>query len=126
LLDVVALAALLAACSGIAQRVKDQQLQQQVLQYAEAQSITSRTLAGTTVGARSATVNWSCGQTSTRRICEPYINLQFTNRIGLSSTAGTVSNRLDSVLVDRDRCQISEIRPTDYKRMRSDLRKDKQ
>jgi len=57
---------------------------------------------------------------------EPCINLQFTNRIGLSSTAGTVSNRLDSVLLDRDRCQISEIRPADYKRMRSDLRKDKQ
>jgi hypothetical protein len=55
----------------------------------------------------------------------PCINLQFTQRIGLTSTAGTVNSGLDSVLVDRERCQITEIRPVDYKKMRADLRKDK-
>jgi hypothetical protein len=48
--------------------------------------------------------------------------LQFTSRIGVSNTSGTVDRGLDSVLVDRQRCQITEIRPVDYRRMSADRR----
>jgi hypothetical protein len=55
---------------------------------------------------------------------EPCINLRFANRIALTNTANTVSNRLDSVIVGHDRCQITEIRPLDYKKMRADARNE--
>jgi hypothetical protein len=46
-------------------------------------------------------------------------NLQFANRVGVSSTMNSVST-LDKVLVGHDRCPISEIRPIDIKRMKAD------
>jgi Family of unknown function (DUF6491) len=126
----VALAALLAACSGISQRAKDQEMQAQYQQYAGA-PIDHFTYLGHYDDWRSLSstqlVVWtSLNEAYLLTVREPCIDLKFTNRIGLSSTAGTVTNRLDSVLVNRDRCQITEIRPVDYKKMRSDLRKDKQ
>ena len=48
---------------------------------------------------------------------QPCSGLQFTNRIGVSSTTGTVNRGLDSVLFEHRRCAITEIRPVDYKRM---------
>ena len=47
-------------------------------------------------------------------------------RIGLTSTGGTVYARGDYVRAGRWRCPISEIRPIDYRRMRADLRRDAQ
>jgi len=46
-------------------------------------------------------------------------DLQFAQRIGVSSTAGSVS-RLDTVSFDHQRCPIQEIRPVDYRQMRRD------
>ena len=45
--------------------------------------------------------------------------LQFAQRIGISSTGGTVS-RLEAVTFDHQSCPISEIRPVDYRKMRQD------
>jgi Family of unknown function (DUF6491) len=125
----VALTVLLAACAGTSQRAKDQELPQQYLKYAGApvdhfnylgRYDDWRALSDTQL------VVWtSLNNAYLLTVREPCINLQFTQRIGLTSTAGTVSNRLDSVLVDRDPCQITEIRPIDYKKMRADLRKAK-
>ena len=54
----------------------------------------------------------------------PCDNLMFAHRIGLTSTASTVSARFDSVKVGHHwRCPIQEIRPIDYQRMRQDQRK---
>jgi len=124
-----ALALTVAACSGIPQRVNDQQLLAQYLQYAAApidhftylgRYDSWRSLSGTQL------VVWTSFDTAyLLSVREPCINLQFTQRIGLTDTAGTVSNRLDSVLVDRQRCPIAEIRPVDYKKMRAAMRKDK-
>ena len=53
------------------------------------------------------------------------IDLPFAQRIGVTSTSGTVSARLDSVLVHRQTCPISEIRPIDYKAMKEAMRAKK-
>ena len=59
------------------------------------------------------------------KVAPPCDNLQFVNRIGLTSTANTVSARFDFVKVGRQwRCPIQEIRAVDYQRMRQDMRKD--
>jgi len=58
----------------------------------------------------------------------PPCDMRFViNRIGLTSTGGTVYARLDSVIADtpgtgRWTCPINEIRPIDYKRMRAEGR----
>jgi hypothetical protein len=123
-----AAACCLQACSGIPQRVTDQQLQQQYLQYAGA-PIDHFTYLGpydswSSLSDTQVVVWTNLNDAYLLRVREPCINLHFTQRIGLSSTAGTVSNGLDSVLVDRERCQITEIRPVNYKQMRADLRKN--
>ena len=59
------------------------------------------------------------------KVAPPCDNLEFVNRIGLTSTANTVSARFDFVKVGRQwRCPIQQIRPVDYQRMRQDMRKE--
>ena len=59
------------------------------------------------------------------KVAPPCDNLEFAHRIGLTSTANTVSARFDFVKVGRQwRCPIQEIRPVDYQRMREDMRKE--
>ena len=61
------------------------------------------------------------------KVAPPCEDLQFANRIGLTSTGGTVYSRfLDSVKVRGWNCPIQEIRPVDYKRLRQDLRRELQ
>jgi hypothetical protein len=126
----VAMALLAAACSGIPQRVSDAEQQQQYLQYAGAPidqfTYLSHYDSWRSLSRTQLVVWTTMNDAYLLTVREPCINLQFTQRIGLTSTAGTVSSRLDSVLVDHDRCQITEIRPVDYKKMRADLRKSKQ
>jgi hypothetical protein len=52
----------------------------------------------------------------------PCTDLNWVQNIGLTSTAGTVNARLDSVTVRGWRCPIAEIRRIDYARMRADMR----
>ena len=126
----VAVALLAAACSGIAQRANDQQQLQQYLQYAGAPidhfTYLSRYDSWRSLSRTQLVVWTTINEAYLLTVREPCINLQFTQRIGLSTTAGTVTNLLDSVLVDRERCQITEIRQVDYKKMRADLRNSKQ
>ncbi len=58
------------------------------------------------------------------KVAPPCQDLQFANRIGLTSTQNTVYARFDFVRVFHLRCPIQEIRPIDYQRMRADLRKE--
>jgi hypothetical protein len=46
-------------------------------------------------------------------------DLQFANRIAVTSTANTV-DKFEKVIVGRDRCFINEIRPIDTKQMKED------
>jgi hypothetical protein len=51
---------------------------------------------------------------------EPCQDLQFANRIGLTSTGSTVSRGFDSVRVGNDQtCRITEIRPVNYKDLKA-------
>jgi hypothetical protein len=125
-----AMTLLAVACSGIPQRANEQQLREQYLQYAATPidhfTYLSRYDSWRALSRTQLVVWTTMNDAYLLTVREPCINLQFTQRIGLSSTAGTVSNGLDFVLVDHDRCQITEIRPLDYRKMRADLRKDKQ
>jgi hypothetical protein len=53
---------------------------------------------------------------------QPCGDLAFTQRIGLSSTTHSVTRGFDSVILQRDRCRISEIRRVDYAQMKADQR----
>ena len=51
-------------------------------------------------------------------VSSPCFDLEWTNRLGVTSTAGTVSH-FEFVLVGhQDRCQIIEIRPIDTKQLK--------
>jgi hypothetical protein len=52
----------------------------------------------------------------------PCMNLEFASRIGLTSQFGAVRSGFDDVLVDGERCRISEIRPVNYRQMRADAK----
>jgi hypothetical protein len=56
----------------------------------------------------------------------PCSDLPFAHTIGLTSTANTVHRGLDAVLVGRDRCPISEIRPVDYAALRKAQREERE
>lgn len=69
------------------------------------------------------------------KVLPPCEDLPFVQRIGLTSTARTVSSRFDFILVHPEgegrralpwRCPIKQIRPVDYRRMQHDLRLQKQ
>ncbi len=52
-------------------------------------------------------------------------DLQFANSIRVSSTGSQITT-FDHVIVGRDRCQISEIRPIDVRQMKADRAADKE
>jgi hypothetical protein len=52
----------------------------------------------------------------------PCLNLEFATRIGMSSQFNAVRSGFDAVLVDGERCTISEIRPVNYRQMRADAK----
>jgi len=58
-------------------------------------------------------------------VTSPCNDLPFAQTIGLTSTAGTVYPRLDSVKLKGWRCPIAEIRRVDYARMRAEAEKAK-
>jgi type II secretory pathway pseudopilin PulG len=50
----------------------------------------------------------------------PCNRLEWTQAIGVTSTAQVVSQKFDSVVIGEDKCRIKEIRPIDYKKYLSD------
>lgn len=60
------------------------------------------------------------------KLNQPCTGLVFAQRIGLTSTSRTVTQRLDAVLFDHQRCYIEEIRPVDTQRMKADRRAARQ
>jgi hypothetical protein len=55
-------------------------------------------------------------------VAQPCSDLQFTNNVAVTSTAGTVSRGFDSVRTRQGNCQILDIRPVDYLQMKRDAR----
>jgi hypothetical protein len=125
------LAALLVACSGVPQRATPSEVPpkyQKYLQYAQAPTdrftYLGRYDSWESISDTQLVVWTSFDNAYLLTVHEPCIDLRFANRIAITNTANTVSNHLDSVIVGHDRCQITEIRPLDYKKMRADARNE--
>lgn len=52
------------------------------------------------------------------KVRDPCIELPFANKVGLTSTARTVNQRFDFVLVGQDRCRIGTIQRVDFQAMK--------
>ena len=130
-----ALPALLAACGGIPLHESDSELRDRYNAYA-GEPIDRFTWLGhfdswQPIGRNELVVLANVSDAYLIKVAPPCQNLQFGTRIGLTSTAGSVSSRFDSVIVGqwpggRERCQIEEIRKVDYRRMKADMRLDAQ
>jgi hypothetical protein len=57
------------------------------------------------------------------KVSPPCHDLRTAERVGLTSTGGSVYARLDSVTTRTWRCRILQIRRVDYRRMKADLRR---
>ncbi len=68
------------------------------------------------------------------RLNEPYLltvdrpcdDLRWAKEIGVTSTANSVRNRFDAVVIGKRRCRINEIRPIDYKKYLADRKAGKE
>lgn len=60
------------------------------------------------------------------KVSPPCNDLRGAERVGLTSTGGSVYARLDSVTTRGWRCRILQIRKLDYRRMQADLRRASQ
>lgn len=124
-------AALLAAgCSGIPRRQRDQEQLDRYLRYA-GEPVDRITYLGHYDNWQSVSryqlVLWTnINDAYLITVRPPCEDLQFAQRIGITQTGSTISSRLDSVLVKHWRCQISEIRPIDYLRLKKDARAEKE
>jgi Family of unknown function (DUF6491) len=120
--------AVLTACSGIPLKERQDARRARYEAYAGA-PIDSFTWPGRydswqSIGTNELVVWTTPSQAYLIKVAPPCDNLEFANRIGLTSTASTVSARFDFVKVRHWRCPIQEIRPVDYQRMRQDMRKE--
>jgi hypothetical protein len=126
----LAAALLTAACSGIPRREQDQAQLDRYLRYA-GPPVDHITYLGHYDGWQSVSryqlVLWTnINDAYLITVLPPCEDLQFAQRIGITQTAHTISSRFDHVLVRHWRCQISEIRPIDYRRMRADERAERE
>jgi hypothetical protein len=120
--------ALLTACSGIPLKQRQDEQRARYEAYAgppiEKFTWLGRYDSWQSIGTNQLVVWTTPFQAYLIKVAPPCENLQFANRIGLTSTASTVSARFDFVKVGHQwRCPIQEIRPVDYQRMRQDMRK---
>ena len=126
----LALAASLAACSGIPRKDRDQETLDRFLHYAgpPVDRITwlGRYDGWQALGQYQLAVWTSVSDAYLITVFSPCENLLFAQRIALTSTGHTVYQKFDSVVVHGWKCQIAEIRPVDYKRMRQDMRAERE
>src|SRR6266702_1081672 len=125
-LVLLAAALITAGCSGIPRRERDQETLDRYLRYA-GPPVDHITYLGHYDNWQSVSryqiVLWTgINDAYLITVRSPCENLQFAQRVGITQTANTISSRFDAILLKGWRCQISEIRPIDYLRMRKDLR----
>jgi Family of unknown function (DUF6491) len=122
--------ALLTACSGIPLKQRESAQRARYEDYAGG-PIDRFTWLGhyynwQPIGTNELVVWTSVNQAYLINVAPPCEDLNFVQRIGLTSTASTVSAHLDFVTIHKWRCPIEQIRPVDYLRMRQDIRKQTQ
>jgi Family of unknown function (DUF6491) len=122
--------ALLTACSGIPLKQRQTAQRAHYESYAGAPidhfTYLGRYDSWQPIGTNELVVWTTPSQAYLIKVAPPCDNLEFVHRIGLTSTANTVSSRFDFVKAGRWRCPIQQIRPLDYPRMRQDMRKETQ
>jgi hypothetical protein len=112
----------LTACAAFKNRESDAEQLARYMDYA-GESIESFALLGgvdswQSLGDNRLIVRSGVNKAYLLTVAEPCIDLDFANAISLTSTGSTVSRGFDSVRVGRERCQIIDIRPVDYKAAR--------
>jgi Family of unknown function (DUF6491) len=118
-----------AACSGIPRRERDQEQLDRYLRYA-GPPVDHITYLGhydnwQPVSSHQLVLWTGINDAYLITVRPPCENLQFSQRVGITQTANTISSKFDAVLVKGWRCPISEIRPIDYLRLRKDLREER-
>jgi Family of unknown function (DUF6491) len=118
--------ALLTACSGIPLNQRETKQSELYHQYA-GPPIGSFTYLGrydswTYIGNYEVVVWTNINDAYLIKVRQPCTELPFTQHIGLTQTAHTVSQKFDFVLVGRDRCWIDTIQPVNYLQMKRDMR----
>jgi hypothetical protein len=122
-------ALLTVACSGIPRRDRDREALEQYLKYA-GPPVDHITYLGRSdnwqpVGQYQLVFWVGINDAYLITVASPCENLLFAPRIGITQTANTIYAKFDAVLVKHWRCQITEIRPVDYLKMRQDLREQR-
>lgn len=123
-------AALLAACSGIPLKQREDAERARYEAYA-GQPVSHFTWLTRYEGwepiAPNQLVVWTdISQAYLITVFHPCTNLMFARRIGLTSSADTVYAHFDTVRADGWRCIIDTIRPVDYRRMQRDLKQQRE
>jgi hypothetical protein len=118
LMPFVFAAVLVAACTAPAPRKEDAATEAKLVKYA-GPPIESFTYLGRydgfrTLGDKEVVIFTTVSDAYLIRVRDPCINLQFANRIGLTSSNRTVNRAFDFVISDHERCQIDTIRHIDY------------
>lgn len=112
----------LMGCAGGLTRLNGADPSQRYVDYAGApiERFTTFSMDGWTPVSRNRLVVWTgVNEAYLVTVWDTCRDLQFADRIGISSTTHTVS-RAEHVIVGRDRCPISEIRPIDVRQMKAD------
>jgi hypothetical protein len=122
----ILLAALAAvtACSGMRHRESDQVTLERYMDYSgqpvESFSYLGRFDSWRALGRNKLVVWTGLNDAYLLTVQEPCQDLQFAQRIGLTSTTGSVHRGFDSVRLGRhEQCRITEIRPVNYKDLRA-------
>lgn len=121
LLSVVATLTL-AACASSLPRVSEESATERYQNYAgqPVDRFTAFNITGWTALSRDKLVIWTgVNEAWLLTVWTNCQDLQFAERIRLKRTGASVT-RSDMVLVGRDRCPISEIRPIDVRQMKAD------
>lgn len=121
---VVALLPLLAltACAAFKNRESDAEALARYTDYA-GESVESFSMLGgidswQSLGDNRLLVRTGVNKAYLLTVAEPCIDLEFANAINITSTGSTVSRGFDSVRFGQERCQITDIKPVDYKAAR--------
>jgi Family of unknown function (DUF6491) len=122
--------ALLTACSTFGSRERDEQTLERFLDHAGPPVRDFSYLGGingwTSLDREHVVVYTGVNDAYLLTVAPPCNDLNFANRIGLTSTGSTVSARFDSVIVDGLRCQILQIRPVDYGAVRQAAKEERE
>jgi hypothetical protein len=117
-------AAVLAGCVAPAPRKDDAAAEAKFLKFA-GPPLDSFTYLGRydgfrTLGPKEVVIFTTVNDAYLIRARDPCINLQFANRIGLTSSNRSVYRAFDFIIADHERCQIDTIRYVDYSAFKRD------